>query len=110
MEEEEKRKEKLFLIPLKFRGNPFLGLAQLSKMLHNIFCNQLSRLGILRKVSGSAKKGNETHVLAFVLATMSLGFVFLFFGFGIVNNRIGLPLVSIYFWVGNNGVALFSLF
>ena len=28
----QKRKEKLFLISLKFRGDPFLGLAQLSKI------------------------------------------------------------------------------
>jgi hypothetical protein len=27
-----KTKKKLFSIPLKFRGNPFLGLAQLSKI------------------------------------------------------------------------------
>ena len=29
-------KKKLFLIPLKFRGKPFLGLAQLSKIFYTL--------------------------------------------------------------------------
>jgi hypothetical protein len=31
--EEDLKKNHLFLIPIKFRGKPFLGLAQLSKIL-----------------------------------------------------------------------------
>ena len=32
-----KRKKNLFLIPLRFRGKPFLGLAQLSKIFNIYF-------------------------------------------------------------------------
>jgi hypothetical protein len=34
MEDAFKKEEDLFSIPLKFRGKPFLGLAQLSKIFH----------------------------------------------------------------------------
>jgi hypothetical protein len=37
-----KKNKNLFLIPLKFRGKPFLGLAQLSKIL--LFIIYLVRL------------------------------------------------------------------
>jgi hypothetical protein len=32
LKKKKKKKKNLFLIPLKFRGKPFLGLAQLSKI------------------------------------------------------------------------------
>ena len=35
-----KKKKNLFSIPLKFRGKPFLGLAQLSKILNYYVCMQ----------------------------------------------------------------------
>ena len=37
---EDDLKKNIFLIPLKFRGKPFLGLAQLSKIYCDIFSSQ----------------------------------------------------------------------
>ena len=34
--EDDLKNKNLFLIPLKFRGKPFLGLAQLSKIFHRL--------------------------------------------------------------------------
>ena len=37
--EDDLNKKYLFFIPLKFRGKPFLGLVQLSKIFDNYYCH-----------------------------------------------------------------------
>jgi hypothetical protein len=61
--EDDLKKNHLFLIPLKFRGKPFLGLAQLSKIFLFTICTQVaistSYCGALYKYLKIKIEGNE---------------------------------------------------